>query len=256
MELSEISLIGVDSIIVLASYKEAPNLERLISAVGPNLVQSDLIIIADDSGVNYRRLLEETCEKAMSNSQARICFSYVEVKDGRGSAIRRAFKFVFANSTSVHNFVEADSDGSHRPDDIIRILRSESRADLLIGSRYSPGSKISGWPLARRIFSRALNFAIPKILAVPSSDLTNGLRKYGRSAVEIMLGFEAKNKGFIFLSESAYHISQAKLQIEDIPIHFENRVFGESTVGASELLNSLSGLIALIWMRIRKIVRF
>jgi dolichol-phosphate mannosyltransferase len=254
MKLNEIDLSETHSILVFASYLEAENLELLISCLNPFLTANDLIVVADDSGPNYRALLEDSCTRAIQGSNGRLCFSYSDAKTGRGAAVRKAFEHAQKNGSRISKFLEADSDGSHRPDDIIKILRYPDGADLLIGSRYSRGSKISGWPLTRRIFSKILNLSIPTILGVNSSDLTNGLRRYNQKAIQVMLSQDAKNKGFIYLSETAYLIAQADLVVDDLPIHFENRLFGESTVGLSEIVNSLSGLIRLVGLRIKNVV--
>lgn len=254
MELNEIDLSETHSILVFASYLEAENLQLLLSSIAPNLTRNDLIVVADDSGLNYRAQLEETCTRAIEGSNGRLCFSYSDAKNGRGAAVRKAFESARKNGSRISKFLEADSDGSHRPDDIIKILRHPSDADLLIGSRYSRGSIISGWPITRRILSRILNLSIPTILGVHSKDLTNGLRRYNQKAIQVMLSKDAKNKGFIYLSETAYFIAQAELALEDVPIHFENRLFGESTVGSKEIMNSLSGLIRLVGLRIKNVV--
>lgn len=255
MELKDADLRGVTSFIVFASFREAPNLEKLLTALGPHLDKSNMIIISDDSGPNYRSVLEDACSKGMSKSVAQICFSYSPNKSGRGAAVRRAFEIVQAKSKTAEKYIESDSDGSHRASDILKILDADSEADLIIGSRYSKGSKITGWPISRRVFSRVLNLTIPTILNVPSKDLTNGLRRYNAAAVGVMLNKPLKNSGFIYLSETAYHISKSKLRIEDIPIHFENRVFGTSTVGTTEIFMSVKGLMKLVITRIRDIGR-
>lgn len=255
MELKDVDLRGITSFLVLASFREAPNLELLLSALAPRLHKSALVIVSDDSGANYRPTLEEACARAMTKSEAQICFSYSDNKSGRGAAVRRAFELIHKKSNDAEKYLEADSDGSHRADDIIQILQQDSEADLIIGSRYSPGSKISGWPLGRRIFSRLLNWTIPTILGVPSNDLTNGLRRYSPAAVAALLSKEPKNSGFIYLSETAYHIARSQLKIQDTPIHFENRMFGSSTVGRVEILMSVKGLLQLIILRLRDLVR-
>jgi hypothetical protein len=91
-----------------------------------------------------------------------------------------------------------------------------------------------------------LNLIIPKLLHVPCKDITNGLRRYSNRAVKILLESTPKNNGFIYLSEQAQLISKAKLTIAETPIIFENRIAGESTVGAKEILNSFIGIIKLI----------
>jgi dolichol-phosphate mannosyltransferase len=255
LKLEDVDLGKSRSVIAFASYREAENLHILLSELAQSLNEQDLVVIADDSGVDYRLKLEASCQDALKDSSARLCFSYADAKSGRGAAIRRVFNFVFDNSDVAAIFLEADSDGSHRPDDILKVLNWTSKSNVVIGSRYSKGSRITGWPIGRRVFSKVLNFAIPKILNVSSTDLTNGLRRYDREAIAILLSQPQVNSGFIYLSEVAYLLSQRKLSIQDLPIHFENRLHGESTVGITEILNSLRGLWGLVLLRAKDLAR-
>lgn len=238
-----------NSAIVFASYREAENLEIILNELNGQLDEGTLVVIADDSGEEFREVLEETCNRAHKGSTAGLEFNYALDKAGRGAAIRRSFVDIHSRFPDVVRFVESDSDGSHRPADIVMVLNSESKADLLIGSRYLPDSQIIGWSLTRRMLSKTLNTFIPRILSVKAKDLTNGLRRYSPAAIEIIETTEAQNSGFIYLSEVAKKISDAGLTIQEIPIQFEERVHGSSTVGFKELTDSLTGLFALIFKR-------
>lgn len=238
--------------LVFASYNEAENLSEILTYLSPVLDNQTLIIVADDSGKDYQGHLEKVCKEAMAQSKAQLQFNYSDIKDGRGTAIRRSFERLKETVPSIEHFLEADSDGSHRPEDILKVMYSDSDCDLLIGSRYVSGSEIVGWPISRKILSKFLNTTIPVLLSVPAKDLTNGLRRYSPRAVELILEKPARNKGFIYLSEVAETIARAQLTISEVPIRFENRVHGSSTVGFSELFRSLSGLFGLIFQRPQK----
>jgi dolichol-phosphate mannosyltransferase len=232
--------------IVIASYNELEALPILISKISPRLNQYQTIIIADDSPLEIRSNLIAKCNQEFKSSTSKLDFSFASSKNGRGAAIYRGIKFAQETYGNFNNYIECDSDGSHRAEDIIRILEAETDVDLLIGSRYLSESKIIGWPISRTIFSKLLNLSIPKLLNVPCKDITNGLRKYSSRAVKILLESTPKNNGFIYLSEQALLISNAKFTIAETPIVFENRIAGESTVGAKEILDSFIGVIKLI----------
>lgn len=247
------NLHGVEAVIVFPAYNEAANLGEILVELAPRLDSHHLVIIADDSGEDYRLKLEEICDRAFGLSKASLAFSYSETKSGRGAAVRRAFKAAMDLNPEIKFYMESDSDGSHRSEDILNMFFLDSDADLIIGSRYSPGSRISGWPLQRRVFSRILNLTVPVVLSVRSRDLTNGLRRYKTEAVSALLDAPAVNAGFIYLSEVAYLLSEKGFSIQDVPIHFKNRIYGESTVGREEISASLVGLWKLVGLRLRDI---
>jgi hypothetical protein len=97
--------------------------------------------------------------------------------------------------------------------------------------------------------SRSLNFLIPKLLNLPCTDVTNGLRRYALTAGRKILDTEANTAGFIYLAEVASLLHRGGLRIEEVPIAFDERRYGSSSVGFSELANSLIGLVQIIRRR-------
>ena len=118
--------------------------------------------------------------------------------------------------------------------------------EFVIGSRYMKGSTIVGWPLSRRIFSRILNMTIPLIFRLNCTDITNGLRGYSRKSISLILNHKPLTTGFIFLAEEALVITRSNVAIHEEPIEFHNRTHGETTVGFSEIRDSIKGLIKLL----------
>jgi dolichol-phosphate mannosyltransferase len=234
------------SLIVIASYNELEALPVLISKISPSLNENQLVLIADDSPIEIREELIKRCKQEFKSTTSTLDFSFASSKGGRGAAIYRGIKFAQENYGNFDKYIECDSDGSHRPEDILKILTSETTVDLLIGSRYLSESKIIGWPLSRTIFSKLLNLTIPKLLKIPCKDVTNGLRQYSNRAIQVLLENTPKNTGFIYLSEQAQLISEAGLTISETPIIFENRIAGESTVGVKEIFDSFIGVMKLI----------
>jgi dolichol-phosphate mannosyltransferase len=211
-----------------------------------NLIKSDAVMIMDDSPKPICDEIDRLCNHAMDSSPASYYFVNHQGKSGRGSAIRRGMANALNLFPNLEYMVECDADGSHRPEDILRIKNSEDQSDLLVGSRYLSSSKIVGWPLSRRIFSRILNFAIPKILDVPLADITNGLRRYTIRAVREILSEHQTNTGFIYLSEQAQIVKRKNLQITELPIEFIDRTLGKSTVTWREITASIRGIFGLM----------
>jgi len=242
-------MLSKKTVIVIASYNEITALPILISKISPSLNQNQVIVVADDSSITVREELIRKCNLEFKSNSSKLDFSFATRKSGRGAAIYRGIKFAIETYGTFDQYIECDSDGSHRAEDIVRILKMESKADLLIGSRYLSESEIIGWPLSRTIFSKLLNLTIPKLLMVQCKDITNGLRRYSNQAISVLLDNAPKNDGFIYLSEQAQLISRAKLTIEETPIIFENRIAGESTVGIKEILDSITGVFKLLISR-------
>ena len=237
------------SAIVIPSYKETEALPSFLNELLPLLNVNDVIVVADDSPEEERETIVSLCNQMGEKYSIEIYYSFAEKKMGRGSAVRRGMELIQKNHPSIKRVIECDADGSHRAIDVIKVKNSLLSSDLIIGSRYLPSSAIEGWPISRRIFSRILNYVIPRVLGIKVNDVTNGLRSYSLRAIEKLTATKQINTGFIYLSEQAKILAKSDYTIEEIPIKFVNRIAGSSTVGRKEILDSLQGILGLILNR-------
>ncbi len=238
---------AVKSVLVVAAYKEFENLHQLLVDLDSLLPSEAAIIVADDTGEGSQSRIEKIVRESL-NSERNWLISFESSKSGRGSAVLRGFNQAKENFTEIEYYSECDADGSHRPTDIAKVILWPP-SDFLIGSRYLPTSKIEGWPRSRRVASRILNLSIPKMLGIKSTDVTNGLRRYSKASTDLIIKHQPLNAGFIFLSEQALLLSNRGIDPVEVPITFVDRVHGESSVGLSEIIDSLFGVLTLFLAR-------
>jgi dolichol-phosphate mannosyltransferase len=236
----------VATAIIIPSYNETLALPELLGEIKKGLENHDAVIVMDDSPKEISEQIEKKCREVVKDSEFVFLFDNSGSKSGRGAAVRRGITIALAEFPNVKSILECDADGSHQPEDILKIKNSSSTADLLVGSRYLNSSEILGWPVSRRAFSWFLNKTIPSLTGVRLNDITNGLRRYSKNAAIEILSENQVNKGFIYLSEQAILISKAGMTISEEPIIFVDRTLGTSTVTWREILNSLYGIISLI----------
>jgi dolichol-phosphate mannosyltransferase len=236
----------IQKVIVIPSYNETLALAKLLQEIASDLVESDAVMVMDDSPFDVAKEIEAACRNSISGTELNFYFFNHNGKSGRGSAIRRGFQEAVKLCPNLRFVLECDADGSHRPIDILKIKDSSLTSDLLIGSRYLPESKIVGWPVSRRIFSYLLNVLIPRLLGIEVKDITNGLRRYSLPAVTAILSENQSNKGFIYLSEQALIIKNKNLTISEVPIEFIDRTLGQSTVTWREIVASVRGIVSLL----------
>ena len=232
-------------VVIIPSYKETLALPEMLNELQNHLETTDAILIMDDSPKSVANEIDNSCKLALANSDVNYFFINHEGKSGRGSAIRRGIEQSLNLFPNLKYIIECDADGSHRPVDIGKVKDSNSSCHLLVGSRYLPESQIVGWPISRRVFSRALNIVIPRLLHIKVNDITNGLRRYSIQAAREIIGEPQKNTGFIYLSEQALILNKRGLEISEIPIKFVDRTQGTSTVTWREIIASVQGIISL-----------
>ncbi len=249
MRNSEQNSLGPNSeikrVILFPSYYDLPNLVKLIEEIVVDLTLTDAILILDDSSIEHFQQNQPRFSEITLNTGVQITFSRAELKSGRGGAVFRGMKYSEKNFPALEYVVEADSDGSHQGQDILKVLNFP-KADFLIGSRYLPDSRIEGWPLSRRVLSLILNKVIPRLLGIECTDITNGLRRYSVRVIRTLSSAGQSHTGFIYLSEQALICQKSGFQVKEIPIHFLNRELGNSTVGPSEIFNALYGLLLIV----------
>jgi dolichol-phosphate mannosyltransferase len=240
----------VRKVIVIPSYKETLALPEMLAELKIYLQETDAILIMDDSPELVATEIDVLCEQALGDCLASYHFINHQGKSGRGSAVRRGMEYSLSAFPSLEFIIECDADGSHRPIDITRVKESKFRSHMLVGSRYLHESRIVGWPTSRKIFSKTLNFIVPRLLGVKLSDITNGLRRYSAEAAREIISQPQKNTGFIYLSEQALIISKRGLEIAELPIEFIDRTQGTSTVTWREIVASVRGVSVLAKQKI------
>ncbi|MCL4417202.1 MAG: glycosyltransferase [Patescibacteria group bacterium] len=224
--------------VVIPAYNESKNLRILLLKIY-ELYPGISVFVVDDSSQKEKKelkLLERLFKKK------KLYILYRNKKSGRGSAVRDGMRALLLNK-KIKYFIEMDADLAHRPEEINLFIKEKNTADLIIGSRYLKESRIIKWPMRRIIQSKIINIFLKLWLGINISDYTNGFRLYSRRAVEKLLRFSLREKGFIALSEMAYKLKRAKFTIKEIPTTFTDRKYGQSNANTKELLISFIGAI-------------
>lgn len=242
---------SIKCVFAIPSYNEVTSLPILIKELSLVLNSEDAVLILDDSPPDNQGKIQSLVTNSFSDSKGMLLFLNSDKKLGRGLAVRRGMQFCKKDFLNFKYFIECDADGSHQVLDIIKLRDHGSKADLLIGSRYLKESQIIGWSLQRRIFSRLLNFIIPRLLKIPVKDITNGLRRYSPRAIDYILKIDPINNGFTYLSEQLLIAHSRGLSILELPIVFIDRVSGKSTVTYKEIINSIKGILLLLFLKKR-----
>ena len=105
-----------------------------------------------------------------------------ERKEGIGPAYLAGFERALAAGADL--LLEMDSDFSHDPADLPRLIAAAEDADLVLGSRYVPGGGVTDWGLGRRLVSRGGSLYAKLLLGVPVNDLTGGFKCFRREVLE------------------------------------------------------------------------
>jgi dolichol-phosphate mannosyltransferase len=145
-----------------------------------------------------------------------------------------------------------DADFSHHPKFIPQMIEIQkvTGADIVTGARYAgrDGSHggVYGWDLKRKMTSRGANVIADTVLRPGVSDLTGSFRLYKKAALERVIK-STESKGYTFQMEMMVRAKAMGLKVEECPITFVDRVFGESKLGGEEIVEYLKGVVGLWW---------
>jgi dolichol-phosphate mannosyltransferase len=135
--------------------------------------------------------------------------------------------------------IEMDSDLSHRPEELPRLLEAARSHDVVIGSRYVPGGSVTNWSRARLALSKAGNLYARIWLGFGVHDATSGYRVYRTGALRQITATPVSSDGYGFQIELVYRAWNLGLSVGEAPISFHEREHGESKISRRIILEAL-----------------
>jgi dolichol-phosphate mannosyltransferase len=208
--------------LVLPTYNEAGNIERFVAAVRENLPTSARILIVDDNSPDGTGKIANRLEAEHDN----VFVLHRPGKEGLGPAYIAGFRRALEGGAGL--VLEMDSDFSHDPAQLPRLLEGSERADLVIGSRYVPGGSAAEWSVPRKAISRGGSTYARLVLGVGVRDLTGGFKCFRREVLEAIDLDAVEAKGYAFQVELTYRTIRQGFRVLEVPITFRDREVGSS----------------------------
>jgi dolichol-phosphate mannosyltransferase len=213
--------------LVLPTFEEASNIERLVAEARAKLPASATVLIVDDSSA------DGTGEIAarLAGESSGVEYLRRPAKEGLGPAYIAGFRRALAGGAGL--VVEMDADFSHDPAYLPRLLEAAKRADLVLGSRYVPGGGVSDWGALRRTISRGGSGYARQVLGVDVRDLTGGFKCFRREVLEAIDLDAVRSRGYAFQVEMTYRAIELGFTVVEVPIVFRDRQAGASKMSRS-----------------------
>jgi dolichol-phosphate mannosyltransferase len=213
--------------VVVPTFNEAETIERLVRAVLEELPQSRRVLVVDDLSPNgtgeiVARLAAELDDVDVLHRPG---------KRGLGPAYVAGFRS--ALSAGAELVVQMDADFSHDPAELPKLLAAARHADLVIGSRYVSGGRVTDWGPGRVAISRWGSRYARAVLGLEIQDMTSGFKCWRCTALEQLDLGAVRSQGYAFQVEMTYRAQQAGLRVVEVPITFRDRRVGDSKMTGS-----------------------
>lgn len=194
------------------------------------------ILVADDNSPDGTGALADTI--AAEDSHVRVL--HRAGKEGLGKAYLAAFAWAAAQDAKYSTVVQMDADGSHRPEDLPRMLDAlDAGADLVIGSRWVPGGKVVNWPFRRRLLSTSGSRYARIMLRIPTRDATAGYRVFRTSALQQMPLHTVNSRGYGYQVDMLLKAIDAGLTVVEVPVTFIERELGHSKMSMNIVVEAM-----------------
>lgn len=221
--------------IIIPTYNEADNIGRLIERIFQYISEGDLeVIVVDDNSTDQTQRIVER----LAHDIEGVHLIVRKKKRGLSTAVRRG-----AQEAKAGPVVVMDADFSHHPRFLPAIFgKLAAGNDVVVGSRYVIGGRVLGWPGSRIAVSKIATYLARILLRVPVKDPLSGfvgcfspsllVESIEQAEYKFLVEILAKNRG---------------LQVEEVPIIFQDRIRGESKLDETTILLFLQLLFHLIF---------
>jgi dolichol-phosphate mannosyltransferase len=213
--------------LVLPTYNEAENVEPLVEAVRAKLPPSAQVLVVDDSSPDGTGEIADR----LAERHEDVHVLHRPHKEGIGPAYIAGFRHALAQAAGL--VLEMDSDFSHDPAYLPRLLEAAERADVVLGSRYVDGGGVSDWGKVRQAISRGGSAYARRMLGVEVRDLTGGFKCFRREVLEAIDLDQITTQGYAFQVEMTYRAIRRGFEVVEVPILFRERRVGKSKMDLS-----------------------
>ncbi len=231
-----------DSIVIIPTYNEKENIERIIRAIFALEKAFNILVIDDNSPDGTANIVKGLMGKEFAD---RLFILERSGKLGLGTAYITGFKWAVERK---YDFIfEMDADFSHAPADLPRLYAAckDEDNDMSIGSRYVSGVNVVNWPMGRVLMSYFASKYVQFVTGLKICDTTAGFVCYRRRVLETIDLNAVRFKGYAFQIEMKYTAYKCGFKIKEVPVIFVNRVEGTSKMSGGIFSEALLGVIRL-----------
>lgn len=229
------------TLIIIPTYNEIDNIERMITTLFGEYPAISLLIIEDGSPDGTADVVKKLQQKYPHN----LFMIERKGKLGLGTAYVTGFRWALERH---YNYVfEMDCDFSHDPKQIPDLLDAAQTNDLVIGSRYIDGIRIINWPFKRLLLSYLASIYTRFVTSIPVYDTTGGFKCFSRKALQALNLDDIISSGYIFQLELNYKVWSKGLKVKEVPIIFYERRDGQSKMAGGIIFEALFAVLRLRW---------
>ncbi len=229
------------ALIIVPTYNERANIERLIERVLAQDDRIDMLIVDDGSPDGTGKAVDD-----IAAENPRVHALHRPMKMGLGTAYIAGFKWGIERDYDY--VLEMDADFSHDPIHLPQFLEAIRNADLVVGSRYQQGRvTVVNWPIARLVLSYGANIYARRITGLELWDATGGFKCFRGEVLKSIDLERVRSNGYAFQIEMSFRAWKKGFRIAEIPIVFVDRSEGTSKMSRNIIWEAVWMVWRLRW---------
>jgi len=201
--------------LVMPAYNEERTIEEVVSRVDNVVKEMGLryeLIVVDDGSIDKTRI--KVRNYARNNGHVKVVGYNKNV--GKGYALMTGFLHAIGDKV-----VFVDSDADINPRDIAHYVDALRGADVVVGSKWHPQSKVEA-PLLRKVLSHGFNVLVKLLVGLRLSDTQTGLKALRRRAL-VNVFPRLTVKRYAFDVEMLALANLLRLKVVELPINVRLR---------------------------------
>jgi len=204
-------------LIIIPAYNEEATIADVIAEIKQCLPPASIVVVNDGS-------TDGTAGKA---GEAGAIVLQLPFNCGIGVAMQTGYKYAHREGYDIA--VQVDADLQHKPSEIPKLLNvlRESKAEIVIGSRYKIQGRAYGSTPLRKMGTRIFSVVVSFIIRKEITDATSGFRAMKKS----VLRYYAREYPFDYPEvESLVLLNRMGFVIQEVPVEMSERKGGESSI--------------------------
>ena len=232
-------------LVFIPTYNEKNNVERLLRQIlSLNVIGMDVLFIDDNSPDGTGEVID-----ALSHKHPGVFAFHRKGKLGIGSAHKKGIEWAYKRSYKI--LITMDSDMTHSPSYIPKLIKKSKEADLVIASRFLSKRSMVGWNYLRTLMSRLSHLMSKSVLGL-NYDVSNAYRLYNLQKINSKIFDLVQSDSYSFFYESLYILKQNGVMIVEIPVTLFSRKYGSSKMRLSDIYLHFRNLFILIFRNVFK----
>jgi glycosyltransferase involved in cell wall biosynthesis len=203
--------------VVIPAYNEEHTIGNVISRLQAVMKKNDF---------DYEIIVVNDCSRDRTVEISRgynVKVYSLKQHKGKGFALRAGFSQAKGGIIAT-----IDSDGSHRPEELPSLLLPilQNQADLVIGSRFLRKEPVGGKKF-NFAGNHLFNLLVQFLTGAKVSDSQSGYRTVKRV---VLKNLRLKSAEYEIESEMLVRIAKKGFRVKEVPVSFEQRTYGRSTL--------------------------